>query len=180
MKIQDGFLIYAKYEIWLHSIFWKKWGKMNFFTQNINLDRCEFHQNRYQCVNNLILFYMTLHLRWFDNSIRFYLSCTICHKRGNNFGRPLEFRGDPNKFSKAHLWNIVSDNIIFQKSKVCLVCTEATLNSLTRHLFWLWTSTYEHLNPFLRIKYRIFFQEINILFIYLLCFLYTGYNPISN
>ena len=117
MNIQYAVLIYAKYGILLHSLFWKKWGKMNFFTQNLYFYPSEFHQNRYQCEDNLILFYMTLILKWLGNSFKCYLSYTVFHKRGNIFGRPLGFRGDPNKFSKVHLWNIVSDKIIFQKNK---------------------------------------------------------------
>ena len=91
----------------------KKWEKMNFFTKNVYFYPSEFHQNRYQCVDNLILFYMTLNLKWLGNSFKCYLLYTAVHKRGNILGRPLGFRGDPNKFSKVHLWNIVSDKIIF-------------------------------------------------------------------
>ena len=140
MNIQYAVLIYAKYGIWLHSIFWKKMRKINFFTKNVYFYPSEFHQNGYQCVDNLILFYMTLNLKWLGNSCKCYLLYTAFHKRGNILGRPLGFRGDPNKFSKVHLWNIVPDKIIFQKYKVYLVCTEVTLNSLSRHLFGLWTS----------------------------------------
>ena len=60
---------------------------------------------------------MTLNLNSFGNSFKFYLLNTICHKKGNNFGRPLEFRGHRHNFRTVHLWNIVPDNIFFKKKQ---------------------------------------------------------------
>ena len=126
MNFLYAVLTNAKYKFWLHSIFWKIFYKMNFFGLNIHFFSSKFHQNWFQLVGNLFLFYMIWNSGRCDSSSKWYPQNIICHKKGNNFGRPLKLRGDRNKFRRAHLWNIVSKDIFFRKNKVCLVCTVTT------------------------------------------------------
>ena len=123
-------LIYAKIRIFCNSNFRGKNGKNMLFTQILHVNCSKLHWNWYQCTGNLLLSNMTPNSLSFDNVFRCYLENTIIRKKGSHFGRSLGFRGDRSQISRAHLWNIISDEIIFQKIKVCLVCKEVAVKTL--------------------------------------------------
>ena len=111
-------LIYAKIRIFYNLNFWRnKIEKNKLFTHILHVNCSKLHQNWYQCKGNLILSYMTPNSRWFDVSVEVISKILFYGKKGNNFGRPLGFKGDRNKFSRAHLWIFCLMILSFKKTR---------------------------------------------------------------